>query len=508
MIILLNVSYAKINDCDICESAVMDTCNIKRLCNNVDDIICKDTKPEERRDCDGKNHQIFNKQTSKEEVGHFIKTCFGSAVTSFAQFFTEFIPELLKGIWDVAKSTVSGSANTYQQLKGAYESVRSLSADVFEFAKDNPNAFISVLWDKISENVGPLVANYDCLKPELKIKKACGLVGQWVVPPRILAAILVKGSRATKAYAQKYGFGDDENKIAAYVRAQELKDQKILNEFQSSPKPIVKDPPRFSSTEDFFTVKMKRNGESMDFPAQIMERTIVDGKEVAYRFRVYDQRTGTMKEWTMTTENILKLYPGKATNDTMKLMDQGHIRNPQFKQALEEFKDQQKNFNERPSPSKNMSKPQRTNPPQKIPDGMEVEELAPNDPRVVQMFGGARSDTIEFIPDENAKNLKIIKTPNKATPAGKGILPGTGSGYLTLQQKNSMGYVVKVNAQILRHVKEDGRDKFIIKYWDETTQSTVQKTFTENELKVFKAVDAPSAEKSIEGLKRSGHWRD
>ncbi len=180
---------------------------INRVCNDVSDIICKDVKAEERRSCDEADSTIFNKNTTKMDLFNFAKGCFKSGVTSFTQFFTDFIPELLKGIWEankaayslVAKSfTSSDEPGLWSKLKGMYESTASVAADVYEAVQENPGAYFDKIWSKVVDVVGPMVAGYDCLKPQRKVEKICGFVAEWVVPPAMLAKILVRGIKEVK----------------------------------------------------------------------------------------------------------------------------------------------------------------------------------------------------------------------------------------------------------------------------------------------------------------------
>ena len=64
---------------------------IVRVCNDVSDIICKDVKLDERRACNESDETIFSKATTKEDIFKFAQGCFKSGVTSFVQFFTDFL---------------------------------------------------------------------------------------------------------------------------------------------------------------------------------------------------------------------------------------------------------------------------------------------------------------------------------------------------------------------------------------------------------------------------------
>lgn len=239
-LILVQIAFAQgQTNITPCIQKSFDGTSYIRLCNNVEDIICKDVSLSERRSCDVSKQDVFRTNLTVNELGTFLKSCFGAAFTSFKQFFTEFIPDLLKGIWDLTKAageTISNSVtgngpSFWDKIKGAYESVSSVASDVYEAASSNPTAFMKKLMTKISDAVGPLVANFDCLKPELKVAKVCGFVGEWVVPPLMLAKMLVKGVKLVKAQVALYGI-KNEKKIAQYAKAMDKMDVMAMKQMQ------------------------------------------------------------------------------------------------------------------------------------------------------------------------------------------------------------------------------------------------------------------------------------
>ncbi len=183
---------------------------IVRVCNDVSDIICKDVKLEERRSCNESNEYIFSKETTPNDVFNFAQGCFKSAVTSFTQFFTDFIPQLLKAMWELTKSAGETAYNSatgdgpgiWSKIRGMYESTASVAADIYEAVKENPAAYFEKIWSKVVDVVGPMVANYDCLKPQKKVESICGFIAGWVVPPAMLAKVLVRGYKEVKFLAQ------------------------------------------------------------------------------------------------------------------------------------------------------------------------------------------------------------------------------------------------------------------------------------------------------------------
>lgn len=199
------------------------------LCHNVDDIICKNVPDKIRRSCNENDKTIIHAGMTANEVYDFAKGCLKSAAHSFISFFTEFLPDLCKAIWDISKSVYKTATNPgfFESLKGAYESARSVAADTYEAIHKNPGAFFNNIWTKITDAVGPMVANYDCMNPQAKVEKICGLVSEWVMPPMMLAKIIVKGTKATKELVElgliaKVGKTKANEIISAYDKAPKL----------------------------------------------------------------------------------------------------------------------------------------------------------------------------------------------------------------------------------------------------------------------------------------------
>lgn len=183
---------------DCPETETKDT--FTRLCQNVDDIVCKDIPDRTRRSCDERDKTIIHSGMTASEVYHFSKGCIKSAATSFAEFFTKFLPELCKAIWELSKglyNTVT-SPGLFSSLKGVYESARSMASDVYEAIHQDPGLYFAHIWNKIVDAVGPMVANYECLSPQSKVENICGFIGEWVMPPAFLAKVIVRGSKGAK----------------------------------------------------------------------------------------------------------------------------------------------------------------------------------------------------------------------------------------------------------------------------------------------------------------------
>ena len=167
-----------------------------QLCKNVDDILCTDVPPKDRRGCNERDRSIVNKDMTVNELYEFAKVCFEASVTSFTQFFTEFIPELVRGIWNASITAIEG--NLWDKLRGEWESARSLAADIHEAVRENPAAYFAHIWDRIVGVASEQIQNFDCLKPEVKVEKTCSFVVGYMMPPMILAKLLVKGYKGIK----------------------------------------------------------------------------------------------------------------------------------------------------------------------------------------------------------------------------------------------------------------------------------------------------------------------
>lgn len=218
VLVLFSIQSHAAPDCSNNIKLTLDmTLSAEHLCNNIDDIICRNVDRTERRGCNEKDDTIFKSQMTSSELYSFTKTCFKSSITSIEEFFTEFIPELLKGMWNAIHNTSLTSAA--EKSSGFIESIMSMSSDAYEAAHVDPIGYFQKQFLKLTEIIGPVIANYDCLKPELKVEKFCGIAASLIIPPAILARVLVKGAVAlkelkffekfSKAYKiQKYTVGE------------------------------------------------------------------------------------------------------------------------------------------------------------------------------------------------------------------------------------------------------------------------------------------------------------
>lgn len=173
---------------------------IQGLCNNVDDIICKDVPAAKRRSCNEAEHSIIHENMSASEVFSFTKSCLVAAGISFTEFFTDFLPDLCKELWKLTKEGYEIVANgkVLATMKGSLESASSVAADVYEVIRENPAGFLKNFWNQLIEAIGPMIANFDCMKPEAKVEKVCGSLTEWIMPPAIFAKVLAKGPKAAR----------------------------------------------------------------------------------------------------------------------------------------------------------------------------------------------------------------------------------------------------------------------------------------------------------------------
>lgn len=175
-----------------------------RLCKNIDDVICQNVPDKQRRSCDEKEQKLVHSGMTANEVYSFAKACFQSGVHSFISFFTEFLPDLCKEIWELTKNVYKSASSPgfFDSIKGAYESAKSVAADTYEAVRKNPGAFFNKIWEKITNAIIPMLNNYDCLSPQAKVEKVCGLTVTLFMPPAKLALLIVKGSKVAKAFIE------------------------------------------------------------------------------------------------------------------------------------------------------------------------------------------------------------------------------------------------------------------------------------------------------------------
>lgn len=180
----------------------LETIVVTAQCNNFDDVLCKDVPKSVRRGCSDRDKTIIHPKMTLNEIYNFSKGCLKSAVTSFKNFFTEFLPSFVKELWKLSKDTANFlfSGKVIQTAKGTAETISSITSDIYHSVRKNPGVFFNNLWDKIVDTIGPLIAHYDCHSPQAKVEKICGLVTEFIVPPTILAKAIVKGPKWAQHY--------------------------------------------------------------------------------------------------------------------------------------------------------------------------------------------------------------------------------------------------------------------------------------------------------------------
>jgi len=553
-----------------CESKAQNPESILRLCNNVEDIICKDVKKEERRSCDGKEDTIFNSKTTTTDLYQFFKKCLGASVTSFTQFFVDFIPELLKGIWNVAaetgklvKNSVTGEGTGLgAKMFGFYESVLSVASDIYEAAKEDPVAIVKNLWDQITNAAGPLVAGYDCLKPEVKVEKICGFVSGWVIPPLMLAKILVKGvafaptimkgfnvsseaiekmrsalkfsekrpKKTLKEYLQlfeeykKLGYTKDEieflyktgkldklklEDLAATSTQIGKKQREIILELKgkndlpnktaqtkktndTTPTSSYKAPVKLDLKTDYVQLEVMINGKLTPVNGHIFETSILDSGVNHYRIQYLDPSKNKFRIINMSPEKMKKANVIDSEESLRKISERAKT-DKSFIDPMEEFKRLQAEANRQDLV---------------IPDDPKSLDFVT--PNKTKYEGG-----IDYQRVEGSEKLTITKGPEiKTAPKLKPpkdnemVIPSMRSNYIKLLDHNSMGYVTYMPAQLIGVVKERNIDKYLLRVYDTTTNSFVQKSFTKRQLELMKAQTDTASEKLIKEKSKNGQIID
>ncbi len=521
-----------------CDPKVKKEEEIVRLCNNIDDIICKEVKVENRRSCDGKEEYIFSSNTTTTDLYNFFKKCLGSSVQSFTQFFTDFIPELLKAIWNVsvetaklAKNSVTGKGEGLgAKLFGFYETIASVTADIYEAAKEDPVAMIKNLWNQISEVTGQLVANFDCLKPEIKVEKICGFVSGWIVPPLMLAKILVKGVAYAPTIMKSFNVSEELiAKMRSALKFSENRPKKSLSEYRkmfdeykrlgytqdeieflyktgkmdkvkledlgpvstkigskqkaiilegftkpnlpsstpttgSKPTQNLLKPVTLNLKTDYVSFNVVINGKLTPVNGHIFETSIVDTGISKYKIQYIDPTTNKMRIADMTPDQLKKANVSDSSSAMTQITERAQTDKSVI-DPMEEFKKLEAEVQNKPKYEGAIEY-------EKVPgaDGLQIVKSA--------------------ISPKSGPKLKIPKDNEL-------VIPGMRTNYIRLLDQNSMGYVTYMPAQLIGVVKERNIDKYLIRVFDTTTNSFIQKSYTKRQLELMKSQADGASEKII-----------
>jgi len=302
-------------------------------------------------------------------------------------------------------------------------------------------------------------------------------------------------------------------------------------------KKTIPKPPKFDFSSDYITLEsIGPNGKKIPTPAQIIERLSDGTKEYAYRLRVIDPNNGKLREIILKKEQAELLYPKHAGEEVAKQMAEAHAKAPHLKSAQEEFDQAAKHAdmiaaNQRVAEKlKLIAKTEEASPKPLLPakkiDGVDVKELDPLDPEVQAIFNPKPAmteidasahqyqDGVDFVPVPNAKDLKIVKTPEPKKPVPeKNVLesrpdvfaPALQSNYITLMATNTMGNRTQSMAQIVGKTKEGVIEKFIVKIWDPAAQRFTEKRMTLRELESAGAKEGERVESEFKKLKSQGY---
>lgn len=589
---------------------------INNICNDFTDILCKDVKAEERRSCSESDSTIINKNSSAKDVFNFAQGCFKSGVTSFVQFFTDFIPELLKGIWEASKGVVNlgiksisgNEPGLWSKFKGMYESTTSVAADIYEAVQENPGAYFEKIWSKVIDVVGPMVANYDCLKPQKKVEKICGFVAEWVVPPAMLAKILVRGIKEVKflkesgalsvtasgklAKALEYSSKRSvltlkelqamelQFKTLGYTREEfaliyktgaldklKVTDLKALTTAEGKAQKLkLLDGQRvFSSTpvkaavalpvvalkldSDFISItNTGLKGEVLTGHGQIVERIITDGVESAYKVRMVDVKTNKVFETVYSIEKLAKMNAKPAVPEMASKIADIVIKDKKYPSLADEFAEAEKKFQKEnahkytPDDMKNVDisdvgmeefkaaqqaqikladearAAKEAKNPKAIMEGVDTHEIGMDE------FHKANAPQAPAVKYENGIDFKATDSPGLITRSKGGVAgpaaiknakPGTSltgafnSNFISVMTKNSMGVTTYMPAQILKKVFVNGKEQYVIRMMDKSSNTFKEITVSLPELKIkMRAKDAPKVEKDIGDFKRQTGFQD
>ena len=532
---------------------------IVRVCNDVSDIICKDVKLDERRACNESDETIFSKATTKEDIFKFAQGCFKSGVTSFVQFFTDFLPQLLRGIWDATKmaaGAVTGDSDVWSKLKGMYESSTSIAADIYEAVQEDPGAYFSKIWSKVVDVVGPMVAGYDCLKPQKKVENICGFIAGWIVPPAVLAKVLVRGVKEVKFLRdhgalsisekgklakalehaenrpvltlkqmqeleksfEKLGYTDDQFefiyksgglqkfKLAELkpITTAEGKAQKLalLGEQKTAAKQTAKNPGQVALkadvSSDFFTTTSTGVNGVVNSSGQIVERIIENGSEVAYRVRMVDPNTKKIIETTFSAEQMARLNAKAANKETTAAITAAIAKDPKLKSPQQEFIELQKKEDARLAAKK--AEQDKAN-------GFEVKEVdmlefeRAKAAQVKNYEGG-----IDYVAEKPPGKIILTKEPpKKPEPPKDPTKPASlyESGYVQVLTKNKMGVTTVMPAQIMKTVVENNVEKYVVRILDKSSNTYIEKKFSALEMTMMRAKDAPAVGNEIKMFDRA-----
>lgn len=290
-----------------------------RLCKNVDDILCKEVPDQIRRSCDERDKTIVHSQMTASEVYNFASGCLISAAKSFTEFFTVFLPDLCKAIWDLSKDAYEAATapGFLSSLKGAYESARSMASDVYEAFQKNPGEYFNEIWTKIIDSVSPLIQKYDCMSPQAKVEKICGVIAEWVMPPAILAKVIVRGTKAAK----------------------ELIDLKLISQ-AVRPKPVIKTAFNPLLEMDAFKAKYGKElhlkeGANLDFVQKMEQDAVAKNVRTIY-FDVENSVQKTLNDQVFADKNAVDAI----NNSFFEKFNKNLSNNPELMSRLEgEYKD-------------------------------------------------------------------------------------------------------------------------------------------------------------------------
>lgn len=453
------------------------------LCNNLDDIICKDVKKSDRRGCSKSDEYIFSDKTTAEDVYSFAKGCFKSGVTSFAQFFTDFLPEVIKEIWKLTTSAAKAVADpkgTWNAIKGLYESAASLAVDVYEAAQESPGAYFGEIWNKLVNEVGSTINNFDCLKPQIKVEKICGAIGEWIVPPAIFAKLLVKGVKAVKKIAPLTAINKivkpkpDLKKVLAHAETRPIDTYKGMSSLK------IKYMRKGYTSEEFDF--MYKSGaidklETLRGTENMTPRKIAEPKK--------DINEEIKGEGMMTVEEIsYEEFEKLGVSPKTLAKKEVEVQIPGFELSeathKEFFQDNALDF--------------------KL-DADSIEKS--NEAKKIIELNRVKAEKEKLIRLDKERRESFLK-PKQADA----LSPNYKSNYLEVVTKNEMGIYTSMPMELVKKIVVDGKEKYLVRIYDSTSRDYVEKTLLENEIKAMRPKETEKTMKQIQLFKKETGMND
>ena len=447
------------------------------------------------------------------------------------------------GAYDYATRKKTAERDEFwASLKGKYESANALAADIYEAVQENPGAYFQKIWGKIVDVVGPLVASYDCLKPQKKVEGICGFVAGWVIPPAMLAKILVRGVKELK-FLKDHGTISvtEKGKLAKALAHSEQRSKLTLKEIMELEKK-VKD---LGYTQEEFellhiTGALAKYKIDELFPVSTAvgkaQREMMLGKkkvEAAAALTLSAQRAKSeaTREARVNQARQVPADANPSRPDSLGTVDVREV-------GWEDFNEAKREIAARAEAAERAAKAKKAAEDAAIKataarKGLLIDEIAPDDQKM-SMFetlkatgddGGGKLATtseattryeggIDFTTSSGEGPKKIIKTEErrevKSTTQPKEEFGKYKTPYLKVFGKDSMGITNFMPAHITKTATEGGVVVYYVNVVDKATQKIIKERLTERDFKLkYKTIkENPEVEKEIKRFYRATGYGD